>query len=71
MNGFHLLPPSAVGVDPSARNVRLLSIMRGLAIGGQFAAILIAATLLGIRLPLVPMLAALTALLVQIGRAHV
>lgn len=64
MSGLFLLPPASRDADAGVRNVRLLSILRSLAIGGQFATILTAAAVLGIRLPLVPMLTALAVLLV-------
>ena len=44
------------------RNVRLLSVLRWLAVGGQLATILTVHFVIGVQLPLVPMLAALAAL---------
>lgn len=58
-----LLPPVATGADAAGRNVRLLSQLRMLAIGGQLATILFVAGVLRVALPIVPMLTALAALL--------
>jgi two-component system, sensor histidine kinase RegB len=58
-----LLPPLPVDGDASARNVRLLSVLRMLAIGGQLATILLVDRVLGVPLPIAPMLAALAVLL--------
>ena len=44
------------------RNVRLLSVLRWLAVGGQLATILTVHFVIGVQLPLVPMLGALAAL---------
>lgn len=55
-----LLPP--VAADAGRRNVRLLAILRWLAVGGQFATILVASRVLHVALPLAPMAAALAAL---------
>ena len=62
MIGRWLLPPASRDGDAGARNVRLLSVLRWLAIGGQLATILLVATLLHVPLPLAPMLSALAAL---------
>lgn len=52
------------GGEASARNVRLLALLRWLAVGGQLAAILLVHFAVGVRLPLVPMLGALVVLVV-------
>lgn len=62
MTELRLLPPEPEQDDVAARNVRLLSILRLLAIGGQLATILFVHVALGVKLPLVPMLAALAVL---------
>ena len=62
VSGLALLPPAPRGADAAARNVRLLSILRWLAVGGQLATILLVHVGLGVRLPLVPMIAALAVL---------
>ena len=56
-----LLLPPAHG-DAGQRNVRLLSVLRWLAVGGQLATIVFAHAGLGVPLPLAPMAAALAAL---------
>ena len=56
------LPPAPEQADAGARNVRLLSVLRTLAIGGQLATILFVQLVLGVALPLAPMLAALAVL---------
>lgn len=56
------LPPIPEQADAGARNVRLLSVLRTLAIGGQLATILFVQLVLGVALPLAPMLAALAVL---------
>ncbi|MDR6788323.1 two-component system sensor histidine kinase RegB [Sphingomonas sp. BE138] len=48
--------------DAGRRNVRLLSILRWLAVGGQLAAIALVHFVVGVRLPLVPMLGAVAVL---------
>lgn len=64
MTALWLLPPETASADAGARNVRLLSILRWLAVGGQLATILFVRYVLGIRLPLPPMLGALAVLVV-------
>lgn len=59
-----LLPPAISGKDPGAPNVRLLSVLRWLAVGGQLATILFVAAVLNVPLPLAPMMAALAVLVV-------
>lgn len=51
--------PMRDGEDAARGNVRLLSILRWLAVGGQLATILTVHVGFGVRLPLMPMLAAL------------
>ena len=68
MSALLLLPREPNGLDAGARNVRLLSVLRSLAVGGQLATILFVRLVLGIALPLGPMLAAL-ALLVGLNLA--
>lgn len=68
MSGLLLLPPAPTGTDAGARNVRLLSVLRTLAVSGQLATILFVNFVLDVDLPLVPMLAAL-ALLVALNLA--
>lgn len=63
-----VLPPEPVDGDANARNVRLLSVLRMLAVGGQFATILVVDRLFGVALPLLPMFAAL-AMLVALNLA--
>jgi len=66
------LPPPAPE-DAAARNMRLLVLLRWMAVGGQAAAILIVHYGLGIRLPVVAMgvvLAALVMLNVMTGLGH-
>lgn len=66
------LPPAPLDGDANARNVRLLSVLRLLAIGGQLATILVVELLLGVPLPLAPMIAALAVLVVlNLAIAHV
>ncbi len=48
--------------DAGRRNVRLLSILRWLAVGGQLATILLVHFVVGVHLPLVPMLGAVAVL---------
>jgi two-component system sensor histidine kinase RegB len=59
MSGLLLLPPAPTGTDAGARNVRLLSVLRSLAVCGQLATILFVHLVLMIPLPLVPMIGAI------------
>lgn len=59
MTALVFIPPAPEQADAGARNVRLLSILRTLAIGGQLATILFVQFVLDVPLPLLPMLAAL------------
>ncbi|SFR76026.1 ATP-binding protein [Sphingomonas jatrophae] len=62
MTGLSFLPPEPLDGDARARNVRLLSVLRSLAIGGQLATILLVRFGFGVPLPLAPMIAALAVL---------
>jgi two-component system, sensor histidine kinase RegB len=57
----NMLGPLARG-GPGGRNVRLLALLRWLAVAGQLAAILLVHFVVGVHLPLVPMLGALAVL---------
>lgn len=59
--------PLRAALPAGEGNVRLLSILRWLAVGGQLATILIVHVGLGVRLPLVPMLGALAVLVLLNG----
>jgi two-component system, sensor histidine kinase RegB len=66
-----LLPPDP-REDAGGRNVRLLSILRWLAVGGQLATILLVRFGFGVPLPLAPMILALAVLVVlNLGIAQV
>ena len=67
-----LLPPAPIDGDAGARNVRLLSVLRLLAIGGQLGTILVVHLLFGAHLPLVPMISAVAVLAaLNLAIAHV
>lgn len=57
-----LLPPAIDPADEGVRNVRLLSVLRWLAVAGQLATILVVRLVMDVPLPLVPMLGALAVL---------
>lgn len=57
-----LLPPLPQPDDAGARNVRLLSVLRWLAVGGQLATIVVVHAILDVPLPLAPMGLALAGL---------
>ena len=64
MNRLATLTQPVDAADAGARNTRLLSALRWVAVGGQFAAIVLVYGAAGIALPVVPMLGAVALLAV-------